>query len=139
MSLGFKKMLAPDDRMLRQFAALWIAFFAAVAVAQEFYHHRHVLALVLGILAATVGPMGLVWPRAIKPIFVAWMVLVFPIGWTISHAILGILFYLMFSPVALLFRIIGRDTLALKPRRNVASYWSLKPKPKDKSEYLRQF
>ena len=44
-------MLAPDDRMLRQFAALWIAFFAAVAVAQEFYHHRHVLALVLGILA----------------------------------------------------------------------------------------
>jgi RsiW-degrading membrane proteinase PrsW (M82 family) len=139
MSLGFKKMLAPDDRMLRQFAALWIAFFAAFAVAQEFQHHRHVLVLVLGILAATVGPIGLVWPRAIKPIFVGWMVLVFPIGWAISHAILGILFYLMFSPVALLFRIIGRDALALKPRRNFASYWSLKRKPKDKSEYLRQF
>jgi hypothetical protein len=139
MSPGFKKMLAPDDRMLRQFAALWIAFFAAVAVAQEFYHHRHVLALVLGTLAATVGPMGLVWPRAIKPIFVGWIVLAFPIGWTISHAILGILFYLMFSPVALLFRIIGRDALALKPRRNLASYWSLKRKPKDKSQYLRQF
>jgi hypothetical protein len=139
MSLGFKKMLAPDDRMLRQFAALWIAFFATIAVAQEFYHHRHFLALVLGILAATVGLMGLLRPRAIKPIFVGWMVLVFPIGWTISHAILGSVFYLIFSPVALLFRIIGRDALAVKPRPSVASYWSRKPKPKDKSEYLRQF
>jgi RsiW-degrading membrane proteinase PrsW (M82 family) len=139
MSLGFKKMLAPDDRTLRQFAVLWIAFFAALALAQEFYHHRHVLALVLGVLAMTVGLMGLVWPRAIKPIFVGWMVLVFPIGWTISHIILGILFYLIFSPVALLFRIIGRDALALKPRPTLATYWRPKPQPKDKSEYLRQF
>jgi MFS family permease len=139
MSLGFKKMLAPSDRMLRQFAGLWIAFFAAVALAQEFYHHRHFLALVLGILAAAVGLMGLLWPCAIKPIFVGWMVLVFPIGWIISHAILGIVFYLNFTPVALLFRIIGRDALALKPRPNVASYWSPKPKPRDKAEYLRQF
>ena len=139
MSLGLKKLLAPDNRMLRQFAALWIAFFAAVAVAQEFYHHRHVLALVLGILAATVGLIGLLWPRVIKPIFVGWMVLVFPIGWIISQTILAIVFYLIFSPIASLFRIIGRDALALKPRRNLASYWILKPKPKDKSEYLRQF
>jgi Saxitoxin biosynthesis operon protein SxtJ len=50
------------------------------------------------------------------------MVLVFPIGWTISHAILGVVFYLIFSPAALLFRIIGRDALALTPRPNVASY-----------------
>jgi hypothetical protein len=139
MSLGLKKLLAPDDRMLRQFAALWIAFFAAVAMAQEFYYHRHVLALVLGILAGTVGLIGLVWPRLIKPIFVGWMVLVFPIGWLISHILLAIVFYLIFTPVASLFRILGRDALALKPRPNLASYWILKPKPKAKSEYLRQF
>jgi hypothetical protein len=62
MSLGFKKMLAPDDRMLRQFAVLWIVFFGAIALAHEFHHHRHVLPLVFGILAATVGPLGLAWP-----------------------------------------------------------------------------
>jgi RsiW-degrading membrane proteinase PrsW (M82 family) len=139
MSLGFKKMLAPNDRMLRQFAVLWIIFFGAIALAQEFHHHHHVLALVLGILAVAVGPLGIFWPRAIKPVFIGWMVLVFPIGWIISHVILGILFYGMFSPVGLLFRITGRDTLALKPRQNVETYWHLKPQAKDKSQYLRQF
>ena len=138
MSLGFKKMLAPNDRMLRQFAVLWIIFFGAIALAQEFHHHRHVLALVLGILAATVGPPGILWPRAIKPVFIAWMVLAFPIGWTISHIILGILFYGMLSPIGLLFRIIGRDALALKPQQSAATYWHLKPQGKDKSQYLRQ-
>lgn len=138
MSLGFKKILTPDDRMLRQFAFLWIVFFGAIALAQEFHHHRHVLALVLGILAATVGPVGLVWPSAIKPVFIGWMVLVFPIGWIISHVMLGILFYGMFSPIGLLFRIRGRDALALKPQPNAATYWHLKPQGKDKSRYLHQ-
>jgi RsiW-degrading membrane proteinase PrsW (M82 family) len=139
MTLGFKKTLAPDDRMLRQFATLWIIFFGAIALVQEFHNHRHVLALVLGILAATIGPLGLIWPRAIKPVFIGWMVLVFPIGWTISHVMLGILFYGLFSPVGLLFRITGRDALALKPQRNAATYWQPKPQAEIKSQYLRQF
>jgi len=138
MSLGFKKMLAPDDRMLRQFALLWVVFFGAMALAQEFHHHRHVLALVLGVLAVTVGPIGFVWPRAIRPVFIGWMVLVFPIGWVISHIMLGILFYGMFSPIGLLFRIRGRDALALKPRPGAATYWQDKPQGKDKSQYLHQ-
>jgi Saxitoxin biosynthesis operon protein SxtJ len=138
MSPGFRTILAPDDRMLRQFAFLWIIFFGAIALAQEFHHHRHVLAMVLGVLAAVVGAFGIVWPRAIKPIFIAWMILVFPIGWIVSHVMLGILFYGMFCPVGLLFRITGRDGLELKPRQEGATYWQPKPHGKDKLQYLRQ-
>ena len=139
MNLSLKKHLAPNDRMLRQFAILWIVFFATMAVIQEMHHQRHILAVVLGIAAVIIGPLGLLWPRTIRPIFVGWMLLASPIGWIISHAILAVLFYLMFSPIALLFRVIGRDALALKRPHGSESYWILKPQPKDKLQYLRQF
>jgi hypothetical protein len=130
---------APSDRMLRQFSGLWIVFFGAVAALQEFHHHRHVLGITLAVLAVTIGPLGLAWPRAIKPIFIGWMALAFPIGWVVSHIMLGILFYGLFTPIAWIFRIIGRDALELKPKPQAPTYWLSKAHGLDKSQYLRQF
>jgi hypothetical protein len=130
-------MFRPTDRVLRQFSGIWIVFFGAIA-ALQMYRHRPVLAMVLGALAVTLGPIGLLWPRAMKPIFVGWMVLVFPIGWTVSRVILGILFYGLFTPIAWIFRMIGRDALGLKPKAQAATCWSAKPGAADKSRYLRQ-
>ena len=130
---------APTDRMLRQFSVLWIFFFGANSAVQEFQYHRHFLAIVLAVLALTVGPLGLAWRRAVKPIFIGWMALVFPIGWIVSRVVLGILFYGLFTPVAWIFRRSGRDMLGLKPQPQVATYWHPKPYAKDKSQYFRQF
>src|SRR5262249_37672073 len=139
MSAGHSNPFNPTDRMLQQFSVLWIVFFGANAAVQEFQYQRHFLALGLAVLALTVGPLGLAWRRAIKPIFIGWMALVFPIGWIVSHLILGILFYGLFTPVAWSFRIIGRDMLGLKPQPQAATYWHPKPYAQDKSQYLRQF
>ena len=107
---------------------------------QEFHHHRHVAAIILAVLAVTVGPLwGVVWPRAIKPVFVGWMVLAYPIGWTVSRIVLSIIFYGLFTPVACVFRIMGRDALGLRMQPAATSYWRAKPSTTDKSRYLRQF
>ena len=42
--------------------------------------------MVLWGLAVVIGGVGLVAPAAIKPVFVAWTVLAFPIGWTVSSS-----------------------------------------------------
>src|SRR6185436_11479266 len=99
----------PTPRMLRQFGGIWIAFFGAMAAWQNFHHGRHGVALVLGVLAVTVGPLGIAVPRLIRPVFVGWMTLVYPIGWVVSRLVLGVLFYGLFTPVALLLRAIARD------------------------------
>ena len=39
------------------------------------------------------------------------MVLAFPIGWTVSQVILAVMFYGLFTPIGLVFRLIGRDPL----------------------------
>jgi len=125
--------------MLRQFSGIWVVFFAAMAAWQQFYYHRPMLAIVLAVLAVTLGPLGLAWPRAMRPVFIGWMALVYPIGWTVSRIALGIVFYGLFTPVALFFRVTGRDELRLRPLPQASTYWQTKPRATDKAQYLRQF
>lgn len=138
MSSANDNPFKPSDRMLRQFSALWILFFGAIAAWQAF-HHRRSAAIILGVIAVVGGVLGLVWPRGIRPVFIAWMALAFPIGWVISRAVLGTLFYGMFTPIAWIFRMIGRDALGLKPQPQAATYWLPKDHDVDKSRYFNQF
>jgi hypothetical protein len=127
----------PTPRMLRQFAGLWLVFFGALAAWQGLVRDNAAWAIVLGTLSVTLGPLGLVRPAAIRPIFAAWMAVALVIGGVISRLILAALFYLVFTPVALLFRLIGRDELRLR-RPETDSYWAPKERPRDVRSYLRQ-
>jgi hypothetical protein len=126
------------DRMLRQFAGLWVLFFGGLAYWQWFVQERSTAALVLAALAAGVGLPGLAWPRFIRPIFTALMAITYPIGWVISHLLLGILFCGVFTPVALFFRLVGRDALNRRKRPDLPSYWVSTTMPTDVRSYFRQ-
>src|SRR6516225_6231497 len=103
--------LDPSRATLRQFAGLWLLFFAALALWESLVRGRMGWAAVFALLAATIGPLGLTRPTWIRFIFVGWMVLAFPIGWTASQIILAALFFGLFAPIGLVFRVIGRDAL----------------------------
>src|ERR1043166_8790142 len=105
----------PTSNALRQFAALWLVIFLAVGAHQYFKLGHHTQGMVLGAVAVVVGTLGLIKPGAVRWIFVGWMVLAFPIGWLVSQIMLAVLFYLVLTPVAVLFRWRGRDVLARKP------------------------
>jgi hypothetical protein len=130
--------LNPTSRTLRQFAALWIVFFAGIAAWQYWHHERSTLAVILLVLAVTVGPIGLVRPNLLRPIFVGWMCVAFPIGWVISHIALALLFYGIMTPVAVIFRLSGRDALARRRRSGQDTYWQRKPMPANVQSYYRQ-
>jgi hypothetical protein len=130
---------SPSSRMLRQFAGLWIVFFAGLGAYQTCLREHTALGLALLGLAITVGPLGLLYPAAIRPIFVGWMVLAFPIGWVVSHVVLACLYFGLFTPVALYFRLIGRDVLCRGHRPGQASYWAARPAVTDMRSYFRQF
>jgi hypothetical protein len=131
--------LNPSDRTLRQFAGLWILFFGGFAVWQYIAHSRADFAMFLGALAITIGPLGLAFPRAIKPIFVGWLALAFPIGWVVSRVLLMVLFFVVLTPVALVAKTAGRDVLALRRRSDVTTYWKAKEQPVGISSYFRQY
>ena len=131
--------LNPSRRTLRQFAGLWIVFFGALACWQGFGRGRVGVAVALALLAVAVGALGLARPRLIRPIFVGWMVAAYPIGWVISRLLTAVLYYGLFTPVGLLFRLAGRDPLMLRRRADLPSYWLPRPATTDARRYLREF
>ena len=110
----------PPRTMLRQFAGLWLVFFGGMALWQVLGRGQIGLAAILAVLALTIGPLGLARPEWVRLIYVGWMVLAFPIGWTVSQVMLAVMFFGLFTPIGLVFRLIGRDPLHAhrRPERN---------------------
>lgn len=131
--------LNPDRKTLRQFAVIWLVFFGLLALVQAFGRGRINLGISIGALALLVGVAGLARPESVRMIYVGWMVLAFPIGWTISQLMLVLMYYGIFTPIALIFRLAGRDALHRARRPGVESYWVPKPAPADVRSYFKQF
>jgi hypothetical protein len=129
----------PTRTTLRQFAGLWLVFFGGLAAWQGLARGQTTLATVLAVLALTVGPIGLARPEWLRPLYVVWMVLAFPIGWTVSLLMLAVMFYGLFTPIGLAFRLLGRDPLHRARRPGLATYWTPKPTPADVRRYFKQF
>jgi hypothetical protein len=130
---------APPNRTLRRFAGLCLGFLGLAAVVQGVFRHNLILMAVFGTLAVVIGVAGLLKPSTIRPVYVGSMILVFPIGWTVNKIILACMFYGIFTPMAAVFRLIGRDTLARRRRPTAATYWSVKSQPAGPSSYFRPF
>jgi hypothetical protein len=127
----------PNPRRLREFAGLFLVFFVALAAYRAWHGVLDGRTDALATLGLVVGGAGLLYPPAIRLVYTGWMIAVFPIGWTVSRLMLAVLFYLVFTPVALVFRLMGRDALRLK-RRPAGSYWTPRPAPGNVKEYFRQ-
>ncbi len=127
----------PTDKTLRQFAGLCLIIFGGLAIVDTQFRDRPTYALVEGVLAVVLGPLGLIAPRAMKPVWVVFNLVAFPIGFVVSTVILGVLYYGVFTPIGLAFRVSGRDVLMLK-RTDRPSYWTPKPAARDPREYFRQ-
>jgi len=128
----------PKAKVLRQFAGLWLIFFGGLAAARVWHGHGDAVAALLGAIAVVVGVLGMARPAAVRVIYTGWVIAAFPIGWTVSQIMLVILYFVVFTPVALVFRIIRRDPLQLR-RRDAASYWMVKPPAAKAEDYFRQF
>ena len=128
----------PSRRELRQFAALWIAFFAGVGVYLYLRHGAGLWPGLLCALALAVGLPGLAVPALLKPVYIGWMLAAFPIGWTVSHLLLGSIFYLVITPIGLMLRLFGRDPMQRKFDRETKSYW-IEHERAETARYFRMY
>ena len=128
----------PPEKLLRQFAGLFLIVFLGFAGWRVWQHGQvDTWAVVLAVLALAVGLTGLAKPSAVRFIYTGWMIVAFPIGWTVSRVALALVFYLVITPVAFVFKITHRDELQLR-REQSTSYWKLKPGPASVRDYFRQ-
>jgi hypothetical protein len=129
----------PTTRTLRQFAVLWLLFVGLLAWRFGFQRGDATWGGVLAATAGLVGVGGLVWPLLVRPLFLALTVVTLPLGWILSRLLLAILFYGLFTPIGLVFRLFGRDALQLRQPTNGTTYWQPKVTADDPRRYLQAF
>jgi hypothetical protein len=134
----------PDRRKLRHFAVIWMVGFLIVGSILAFRHGIQPvsaigpLSLAIMFAALVVGVLGLLAPPAVRPLYLVWMAVAFPIGWVLSHLLLAVVYYGVFTPIGLLLRLSGRDPLVLRDSGR-ESYWIERKRRSPASRYFRQF
>lgn len=73
-------------------------------------------------IAAILTVWSLLAPLTLKPLYNAWMKFGHVMNWINTRLILGILFYGMFLPLGLVFKMIGKDPMRRKIDKNTLSY-----------------
>jgi len=94
-------------------------------------------------IAWTVGGVAalLVWiaPALGRKLYVGWMLAAVPIGWTLTHVILGLIYYLVLTPIGLLMRLVGKDPMRRRLERDASSYWIERDEAESSERYFKQF
>jgi hypothetical protein len=135
----------PDIRKLRQFGLLMLAGCAVVGLLVAWRTDWASLApewnrtTVIWAAGCATALLALGRPGWLRPLYLVWMGLAFPIGWVLSHILLGVVFYGVFTSVGAMFRILGRDPLRLKRPEGATSYWVERTSRRRAADYFRQF
>ena len=83
---------------------------------------------------------GLFLTSILRPIYVVWMKFAYILVWINMRVILGLFFYVVLTPVGLVFRLLGKDLIDQKIDRAAPTYWKRRePQRLDASRYERLF
>lgn len=135
--IELKKDFTP--RELRQFALfVWPAFCGMAGWLIWRQTGIGGLPLAFCLLGVAGAVVGVLWPFAVRPVCQGMHLAPFPIGWAMSHLVLGALYYCILTPIGLLLRLAGRDLLTRKLDPAASTYWVPHAMPGDAERYFRQ-
>ncbi|MDX1925442.1 MAG: hypothetical protein SFV81_02925 [Pirellulaceae bacterium] len=127
---------SPTPKQLRQFGGLCLIVLPLVGWLWGASFNGLVLQLGCAAVIA-----GLAWfrPQWVRPLFVGLILLAAPVGMIVGELAMLLIYFGIFLPISLLFRIARRDGLQLRIDRSAESYWQTKLEPKDIASYYRRY
>lgn len=127
----------PSRQQLRVFGLAWLVFFAGGGVV-AWSKAEPTLARGLWALAGGIPLVGLIFPRGLRLVYIALSYATYPIGFVVSHVVLAIIYYLVFTPIGLIMRRLRYDPLTRRFDAKATSYWQVRTNPKPTASYFRQ-
>ena len=114
-----------DRKGLRDFGLLTGALFAGIFGLLLPWRFGWSWPLWPWLILAVLGGLALVAPLALNPVYKVWMRFGLVMGAIMSRLILGIVFFLVVTPLGLLMRALGKDPMRRSFDREAASYREL--------------
>jgi hypothetical protein len=123
---------------VRKFGYLFAVVFSIIAL-YSMYRGTSQWPWFLG-AAAVFLLAGLVAYPVLRPVYIGWMKFAFVLGWINTRILLGLMFFLVVTPIGLILRLTGKDLLDQKIDRSAKSYWVKRERKEfDPKRYERLF
>jgi cytochrome b subunit of formate dehydrogenase len=107
----------------KKFGLLFFGIFLALAL---YTNSKNGATAIIGLLLLVSGFFlisSLFYQTLLTPLNKAWFMLGLALGKVVSPIVLGVIFFGLITPIALIARLMGRDELKLKKPKK-SSYWS---------------
>jgi hypothetical protein len=121
----------------RSFGFFFTAIFMA-AIVYFFLNNFFAAAYICSVFAIILLLVTLIKSEVLFPLNKLWMRFGLMLGKIISPLILGLIFFLLFTPIAFIIRLFGRDELRLK-FKDKSTYWIKRNTPIQTEPFKQQF
>jgi len=128
--------IKPTHRQLRQFAVVCLLALPGLTWIWTRQTSATGWAAVVGAIVALAGWLR---PSVVRPLFIGLTLVTFPIGLIVGELAMLLVYVLAFVPLAIVFRVIGRDTLQRRGTTDQKSFWQPRQPVSKIASYFRQF
>ena len=129
----------PTPRELRIFGLLPALFFGLIGALALWRGSSWMMAFICWALALLTTTVYYSVPSVKRPTYMVWMTVMYPIGWTITHLLLALVYYGWITPVGLLMRLFRYDPMRRSLNRRAKSHWLPREPIKNVNRYFRQY
>jgi hypothetical protein len=129
----------PSRRDLAWFGAGLLLFFLCVGAIAGRAMHAPVVRHTLWGIGAVLALVYYAVPATRRAMFVGWMVAAYPVGYVVSHLLLGLIYFGVVTPIGLAMRVVGYDPMCRRFDREAPTYWVRRASGADVTRYFRQF
>jgi hypothetical protein len=112
-----------DKKQIKTFGIGLSVLLIIAAVLNLVYKHNLKTGIILSAISALILVFSFLISHVLKPIYIPIMFVGQCIGWVNTRLLLGLIFYLIFTPIAVFFRIINKDILDKKIDPAKDSHW----------------
>jgi hypothetical protein len=126
----------PSLRQLRQFSVASLVILPSVTWLGT---HDQSLTIVAALAGMVIVVTGRVAPAMLRPVYRGVTIATMPIGRVAGEITLLLIYFGVFLPMAMVFRIAGKDPLGRKPAESNASGWQKRMQSRDPATYFLQF
>lgn len=127
----------PSRHDLRVFGILCLVFCAGFG-ALAWLRGSPRLACALWAAGGAAGGLALFAPPWLRPVYLAAIYASYPLGLVSSFLLLVFVYYLVLTPLGLMIRLFGHDSLARRFRPGLPTYWKQREGSKPAHSYLHQ-
>ena len=119
----------------RSFGLLFFIVFLAISLwPLNYQEDLRVWALILALIFFVLGILN---SKFLTPLNKSWMKFGLFLGTIVSPFVMGVIFYIVVTPVGLIMRSLGKDLLRMKKSKSASTYWIAREKQNDTMK--RQF